>query len=218
MNRSKTLPLGMLAMMTLASPIVMAEDYECSEIEKCLDVAYTINGSKYYSSKKLKGKIEFSQVKLNKNNVDQIISSVLFDHGYSRISEGEGLYRIINSRDLRYNTVPLIEASKDVNPKLPNNHDYYMMEYKLEHPSSSRIITKNLRPFLSRYGRVVSPDGVDRILIQDSAKNLNRVYKLITHLDQKIDKEVLRKVEKREQRHHALKLASTRNCSHEKLQ
>ncbi|WP_127717994.1 hypothetical protein [Halobacteriovorax sp. HLS] len=150
--------------------------------------------------------------------MDRIISSVLFDHGYSRIKEDEGLYRIVRSRDLRYNTVPLVEVSKDKAPQLPSNHDYFMMEYKLDHPSSSRIISKNLRPFLSRYGRVIAPDGVNRILVQDSANNLNRIYQLITHLDQEIDKEILRKVEKREQRHHALKLASTRNCSHEKLQ
>ncbi|WP_164848471.1 hypothetical protein [Halobacteriovorax sp. HLS] len=57
MNKSKALPLGLMAMMTLASPKIMADEYECAEIEKCLDVAYSISGTKYYSSKKLKGKV-----------------------------------------------------------------------------------------------------------------------------------------------------------------
>lgn len=213
----KPLPIGLLAALTLSSGSIMAKDLNCNKLLDCMEIASKINGDKYYSSTDIKGHLNFINMKIDKNNVDSILSSALYDNGYIRVNEGEGVYKVIKSRDARYNTFPLVSANKEEAPKLQNNYDFYMMEYKLDNPRSARVITKNLRPFLSRYGRVIAPDGTKRIIVQDNSKNLNRIYKLVRNLDVKIDKESLRRIDKREKRHHAVVLAKTRKCSHENL-
>jgi type II secretory pathway component GspD/PulD (secretin) len=215
---SRTLPLGILAALSLSSQGLAAKEFECNELLKCMEAVYQLNGDKYYTSEKIKGKISLINLKINERNVDSVLSGALYDNGYVRVKEGESVYKVVSARNARYNTFPVIKVSAKQAPVLPQNYDFYMMEYKLKHPRSARVVTKNLRPFLSRYGRVVAPDGLGRVIIQDNSKNLNRMYNLVSSLDQKIDKETLRRIEKREQRYHAVKLAKTRNCSHEKLQ
>ena len=214
----KPLPIGLLAALTLSSGSIMAKDFNCNKLLECMEKASEITGDKYYYTRDLKGKVGSINLKIDRKNVDSILSSALYDNGYMRVKESEGVYRVINSRDARYNAFPLVSASKEKAPTLPVNYDFYLMEYKLDHPSSARVITKNLRPFLSRYGRVISPEGTNRILIQDNSRNLNRLYKVVRSLDVEISKESLRKIDQREKRHHAVVLAKTRKCSHEKLQ
>ncbi|OUR98669.1 hypothetical protein A9Q84_04430 [Halobacteriovorax marinus] len=185
---------------------------QCSTISKCVEVISKITGDKYFSSESLKGEATLINLKIDRDNADLILSSLLNDSGYTRIKEGDGTYKIINARDIRYTAVPLVSADRDNPPRLPSSYDYHMMEYKLKFPESSKIITRNLRPFLSRYGRVVSPNGIDRIIVQDTAKNLNRVHSLIVKLDQEIDKEVLTEIKVKEKRHHEFKLMKIQNC------
>jgi type II secretory pathway component GspD/PulD (secretin) len=214
----RPLPIGLLAAITLSSGSIMAKDFNCNKLLECMEKASEITGDKYYSSSEIKGRVNSVNLKVDEGNVDSILSSALYDNGYVRVKESEGVYRVIKSRDARYNTFPLVSANKEKAPNLSLNYDFHLLEYKLEHPNSARVITKNLRPFLSRYGRAISPDGTGTIMVQDNARNLNRMYKVIKNLDVEISREMLRKIDQREKRHHAIVLAKTRKCSHEKLQ
>jgi len=206
------LGLTTLSFNSNAKPKHKLKKSQCSTISKCVEVISKITGDKYFSSKELKGHARLINMNIDHDNADLVISSLLNDSGYARIKEREGFYKIINARDIRYTAVPLVSSDIDNPPKLPSNYDYHMMEYKLKYPNSSKIITRNLRPFLSRYGRVVSPDGLDRLVIQDTAKNLNRIYSLIVKLDQEVKKEVLKQVRERELRDHEFRIMKLQRC------
>lgn len=206
--------LGFAAASSFASETTQKERH-CETLESCVDKLSAVSGHKYISAKSLKGKATLINTEISSENAELIISALLHDGGYARIKESEGVYRVIAARDVRYNSVPLVSASKEVAPSLPTNFDYHMLEYKLDHPSSGKVMARNFRPFLSRYGRVVYPTGSDRIIIQDTAKNLDRIYKLAVNLDKEIDKEVLRELERKEKRHYEVKLQKAKNCKKE---
>lgn len=44
-------------------------------------------------------------------------------------------------------------------------------------------IARNLRPFITRYGRVIDEKNANTIILADTGKNIHRIHKLIEKLD-----------------------------------
>ncbi len=184
----------------------------CSDIASCLELSSRITGTKYIYGKDIKGKINFSKnFVINKTNVDRTISQVLYTNGYTRIPSGENTFQIISARDIRYTPVPTFEIFKD---KIPENHDYFMANYKLKNPYIVNEIVRNFRPFMSRYGRILDVKKPGMIIITDTGKNINRLAKLITFLDKDLNDDEKEQYEERNEKRRKLELVKTKNCSH----
>ena len=129
---------------------------------------------------------------LNENNADSIMSKILNLNGYTRIplTEDDG-YMVVNARDIRYTPTPLINASKDEVPTLPDNFDYHQMMYQPKEADPIQMLefTRSIRPFISRYGRVISPKTEGPMIVQDTAINLKRIHKILVQYDRKLSKE-----------------------------
>ena len=66
---SRTLPLGILAALSLSSQSLVAKEFECNELLKCMEATYELNGDKYYSSENIKGNISLINLKINEKNL-----------------------------------------------------------------------------------------------------------------------------------------------------
>lgn len=97
-----------------------------------------------------------------------LFQSILDERGFLMIRE-RGFYWLGHIRDVRY--LPIDFYSDD---SYPNDGNYVLAMSKLKYPVGSAI-ARNLRPFLSRYGRVIDfGDGHTILLAEraDGAKNL----------------------------------------------
>lgn len=184
----------------------------CKEITSCLELSSQITDTKYIYDKDLKGSVNFSRnFVINKANVDETISQVLFLNGYTRISQGENTYMIINSRDIRYTALPMFELFTD---EFPTNYDYAMVSYKMKNPYIVSEIVRNFRPFMSRYGRILDVKNPAMIIITDTGKNIQRLGKIIKTLDQPISDDDREDYEEKRRKSSELALERTKNCSH----
>lgn len=96
--------------------------------------------------------------------------------GFTAISEN-GVLWIYNSRDIRY--LPVEVYTDD---SYPVDKTYSTVIIKLKNPLSSKI-SRNLRPIMSRYGRVIDFSDGYTLLINDLGTNIDRLKKTIASMD-----------------------------------
>lgn len=188
----------------------------CAELKDCVDEVSKMTGVKYLYSGELKGKIVSSDnLELTNENADSLFSSILNENGYTRIKQEENTYLILSARDIRYQATPIVKASYDSVPSLPQNMDYYMMEYTLKNNQTkiSSEITGALRPFISRYGRIIDMKTTGTLIVQDTAKNLTRLYELIKKMDIIPTKEQIEAMKKQQDRKFELDKIEAKNCA-----
>lgn len=136
----------------------------CGNLKECLDLASDLTGASYiYVGKERDlsdalttiGKVNWSQ-----ENANSLIGEVLAKSGFARVkAPNKNSYYIVTGRDIRYESnLVSYSATKDKNDELPppNAADWIELVYKSENgPDVTSSISRNLRPFLSRYGRVI---------------------------------------------------------------
>lgn len=85
---------------------------------------------------------------------------------------------VISSRDLRYATLPVYTNILDV----PETDEGIQYNYTSKYYGSEDVVNI-LRPFLSRYGRVISSKSSNTIHISETGKNVKRLVKIIQAMD-----------------------------------
>ena len=176
---------------------------ECLELGKCIEHISKLTGKKYlYDAREIKGGLQSSSnTEINSENADNLLTYILDLNGYARIPTIEkDTYIIINSRDLRYQSSPSIEVDSQTAPKIPANFDTYMMTFKFKNYDQGQLreASNSLRPFMSRYARVIESKGPGLLLIQENAAHLVRAYEIIKSFDRKLTKEEIKDKKQRE--------------------
>lgn len=164
----------------------------CGSLEECTKLAYKLMDKNFITNEKLEGKISNSEkFKITKDNAEKIISAMLKQHGLTRVNiDGTNDY-IISARDIRYNTQNTIQWSGDLE-KIPDLSDYFLLQIKTKNPELMENTVQSLRPFLSRYGRIVEQLSTSSILIQDTGINLRKIAALVAELDKPVDAKIMK--------------------------
>lgn len=114
---------------------------------------------------------------LSSEELDAYVTGVVGQSQFTLVTfPGSKLVKVISSRDVRYEPLPVYRNVNDV----PENHSYAQMVYELKH-IDPKDLARNLRPFLSRYGRVIDHSNI--IYVADETRNLKRIGKIINFLD-----------------------------------
>jgi general secretion pathway protein D len=96
--------------------------------------------------------------------------------GYTLVKSG-AFYKIINARDVRYVPTEIYTGSYT-----PNTESHMMKVLALKNVDASEI-SRNFRPFMSRYGRIIDIKQTNTIIISDTGSNIARLERLIKFLD-----------------------------------
>lgn len=191
----------LIAMLMIISFGVQAN--ECLELTKCIEHISKLTGKKYlYDAKEVRGGLQTSSnTQITSENADTLFTYILNLNGYTRVPTAEkDTYLIVNARDLRYSPFPTINVDAQTPPKLFPNYDYYMMSFKFKHfnHGQMREAANSMRPFMSRYGRVIEFRGTGILTIQENAAQLARAYEIIKSFDRELTKEEIIKEKERE--------------------
>lgn len=161
----------------------------CDRLLLCLEKASALTGKNYlYDDMNLKETVgSVGKINWTKENADILIGELLASAGYYRLDMGNDIYKLINAIDVRYiSGVKSFSATRESNDPLPspNSADPVELVYHskngLERPSE---IARNLRPFMSRYGRVIDERSGGLIIIRDTASAIPQLLSLIRKMD-----------------------------------
>ena len=86
-------------------------------------------------------------------------------------------YKIMNIRDIRYVPTKIYTGSYT-----PDTERHVMKVISLKNVDANEI-SRNFRPFMSRYGRIIDIKQTNTVIISDTGANISRLEKLIKFLD-----------------------------------
>ena len=191
-NVNEVLVLGILSTFFFLPFQVVAD--ECADLIKCVEVVSKLTKKKYlFNPKEVSGELKTSSnVDLSSDNADSLFTYILDLNGFARIPTAEkDTYTIVTTRDLRYQALPMINVDSTNPPKIPLNYDYYLMQFKFQHfqYGQMRGAANSLRPFMSRYGRLIEIKETGLMVIQENGKKLIQFHDLIKKFDREYTKE-----------------------------
>lgn len=129
----------------------------------------------------LRGKVTFSTFKpISLEDFNKMFVTVLGTQGFTMVEEGSFL-RVIAERDVRY--VPNKFYSDNTYPK---NDQYILYRHELKNPLGHEI-SRNMRPFLSRYARVMSYNDGHTLILAEKGTNLTRLLSIIDEMDREFN-------------------------------
>ena len=121
----------------------------------------------------------YGKTTLTKDQVEGYVSRVLSISFHTMIVDpAVPFIQVIQSRDARYTTLPVYNDLKD----LPNNDNFVQYNHRLQFADPSDV-ARNMRPFLSRYGRVIDVPHARSIHIADTADNVKRLIAMTNIVD-----------------------------------
>ncbi len=185
----KSISALVLFVAIFSSTVIVAKE-KVSDLTKVVDKVSKLTGDKYILPKELKGSFSSTKnLQITKENSSKILSLLLHRNGYTRVKIDQGLYSIMEARDIRYETTEIFKGDKSTEMKVPYTHDYYMYEYSLENEGVSTDMTRAFRPFMSRYGRIIDLNTTNKIIIQDTGVNIHRLVNIIKTTDRSPNEE-----------------------------
>lgn len=164
---------------------------DCQDLSKCVEQVSKLTGKKYLYDGKLKGELKSSSnLQINAENADTLFSYILNANGYTRIPTVEkDTYKIIEARDVRYESTSALKADLTTTPAIPATEDYFLLTYKFTNykDGQPRELSNTLRPFMSRYGRII--ETMDSVTIQEMGTKLPQQLEFMRKIDHALTKE-----------------------------
>lgn len=115
-------------------------------------------------------------VKMKKEDFKRLFYSMLDTFEISTLEDGSVVW-LDKTRDMRF--LPLNVYTDNTYPK---NASYITFIHKLKYPIS-RDVANNLRPFLSRYARVIDASDARTIILNEKGDNISRLLEIIRFVD-----------------------------------
>ncbi|MBY0414883.1 MAG: hypothetical protein K2Q18_11990 [Bdellovibrionales bacterium] len=200
----------LLALSLSLSFNVLAND--CQDLVKCVETVSKLTGKKYLFDGRLKGELKASSnVQITAENADTLFSYILNITGYSRVPTLEkDTYKIVESRDIRYESLATFSATLTETPSTPKTEDYVLVTYQLTNfkDGQSREIANSLRPFMSRYGRIIESYASNTLTLQETASKVSQLLDIIRKSDRALTVEEITMKKEREETREKKKLAN----------
>lgn len=201
----------LIPVLAVSAHSAFAEKNQCNDIQSCVEVVSKLTGKKYLMDKDVKGTIKLTKnFQITKDNADEFISYGLYMAGYTRLPYSDEEWSIINARDIRYHPAPAYEYGKD---KIPKTFDYVTTTIKLKNPYIAPEISRNFRPFMSRYGRIIDLKDPGMLIINDTGQNVHRLINIVQQIDRKPSAKEVEKYEEDRKRWQKQKMLESKNCS-----
>lgn len=188
---------------------LQAQAATCKRLMDCVTEASRLTGVKYIFPENMFKQQEMNvELILDEKNADAVLSEALAMFEYMKVpTKVEKVWQIISARDIRYHAdLPTYKASKKTHPELPQNQDPIYLEYQASPGTDVGNIARNLRPFLSRYGRVIDMRS-GLIVVMDRSSSVGKVLSMIQASDVPLSNAEKLRQEKERQREHELELA-----------
>ena len=157
--------------------IVENFDFPESDIMELTKHMQQLTGINLILDKDVKGKVSITApTPITVGDAWKAYLAALNMAGFTLVQSG-AFYKIINARDVRYVPTKIYTGSYT-----PETESHIMKVMALKNVDAAEI-SRNFRPFMSRYGRIIDIKQTNTIIISDTGANIVRLEKLIKFLD-----------------------------------
>lgn len=116
---------------------------------------------------------------VKKDQMENYISILLSQSGNAVVRMPDSNFmQVISARDIRYTPLPIYKSRNDI----PKNDNQAQFSYTLKHIDASEM-SRNMRPFMSRYGRIIDIKHANALHITDTGNNLRKLADIVLSLD-----------------------------------
>jgi general secretion pathway protein D len=157
--------------------IITSFDFPDTDIMEMTRHMQKLTGINLILDKDVKGKVSITAPSpITVGDAWKAYLAALNMAGYTLVKSG-AFYKIINSRDVRYVPTEIYTGSYT-----PDTESHMMKVLSLKNVDAGEI-SRNFRPFMSRYGRIIDIKQTNTIIISDTGSNIARLERLIKFLD-----------------------------------
>lgn len=157
--------------------IVTGFDFPDSDLMEVTKFMQELTGINLILDKDVKGKVSITApTPITVGDAWKAYLAALNMAGYTLVKAG-AFYKIINARDVRY-----VPTNIYTGAYTPDIESHIMKVMSLKYVDASEI-SRNFRPFMSRYGRIIDLKQTNTIIISDTGANIARLVKLIKFID-----------------------------------
>lgn len=157
--------------------IVESFDFRDKDIMELTRFMQELTGINLILGKDVKGKVSITAPNaITVGDAWRAYLAALNMAGFTLVQSGK-FYKIINARDVRYVPTKIYTGAYT-----PTTEAHVMKVLALKNVDASEI-SRNFRPFMSRYGRIIDIKQTNTIIISDTGANIARLEKLIKFLD-----------------------------------
>jgi general secretion pathway protein D len=157
--------------------VVTSFDFPDTDILELTRHMQSLTGINLILDKDVKGKVSITAPSaITVGDAWKAYLAALNMAGYTIVKSG-AFYKVINARDVRYVPTKIYTGSYT-----PDTEAHMMKVIALKNVDASEI-SRNFRPFMSRYGRIIDIKQTNTIIISDTGSNIARLEKLIKFLD-----------------------------------
>jgi general secretion pathway protein D len=157
--------------------IVESFDFPNTDIMELTKHMQKLSGINLILDKDIKGKVSISApTPITVGDAWKAYLTALEMSGYTLVKSG-AFWKVINARDIRYTPTKIYTGNFT-----PDNDNYIMKVISLKNISASEV-SRNFRPFMSRYGRIIDIKQTNTLIVADTGTNIVRLEKLVKFLD-----------------------------------
>lgn len=157
--------------------IITSFDFPNTDIMELTRHMQKLTGINLILDKDVKGKVSITApTPITVGDAWKAYLAALNMANYTMVKSG-AFYKIINARDVRY-----VPTKIYTGVYTPETEAHIMKVMALKNVNVSEI-TRNFRPFMSRYGRIIDIKQTNTIIISDTGANIARLEKLIKFID-----------------------------------
>lgn len=157
--------------------IITSFDFPETDIMEITRHMQKLTGINLILDKDVKGKVSITApTAITVGDAWKAYLAALNMAGYTMVKAG-AFYKIINARDVRYVPTKIYTGAYT-----PDTEAHMMKVISLKNVDAGEI-SRNFRPFMSRYGRIIDIKQTNTIIISDTGANIARLEKLIKFLD-----------------------------------
>ncbi|MFZ4713521.1 MAG: type II secretion system secretin GspD [Bacteriovoracaceae bacterium] len=157
--------------------IIQSFDFPNADIMDITKHMQKLTGINLILDKDVKGKVSIvAPSPITVGDAWKAYLTALNMNGYSIVKAG-AFYKVVNNRDIRYTPTKIYTGGYT-----PDTDNYVMRVQPLKNISAAEI-SRNFRPFLTRYGRMIEIKQTNTVILSDTGSNINRIVKMIKFLD-----------------------------------
>lgn len=157
--------------------IVESFDFPDTDILELTKHMQKLTGINLILDKDVKGKVSIiAPTPITVGDAWKAYLTALNMAGFTLVKSG-AFYKIINARDVRYTPTKIYTGNYT-----PDTENYVMRVVALKNVSAQEI-SRNFRPFMTRYGRIIDIKQTNTVIMADTGTNINHLVKMVKFLD-----------------------------------
>ncbi len=153
-------------------------DFTDIELADLIKTVSDLTGRNFVYDDTIKGKVTvITPERMSRDEAYQLFLTVLSIKGYTVIPSGK-VHKIIRESTAKETNLPLL-----TNGSLVSGEQFITRMVRLQHINAEAMAERILVPLMPKTGNVVAYAPANTLIITDSAANIERLVKIIRHLD-----------------------------------